>query len=86
MFMTSSMTGILFGVGAIIFLVVLVNTAGVLGGSSAFWWKDNWPHLVVAVLVISGIVGIWRSGMVSETPLEMKYDAPFARSISGRKP
>lgn len=84
MFMTSSMTGILFGIGAIIFLVVLINTAGVLGWSSAFWWEDNWPHLVVAILVIAGIVGIWRSGMVSETPKELKYDAPFARSIGGR--
>jgi len=83
MFMTSAMTGILFGIGAIIFVVVLINTSGALGYASSFWWKDNWPHIILAGVIIWGIVGLWRSGMPSTTPEDRKYDAPFARSVHG---
>ncbi len=41
----------LFGIGAIILVVILVQTAGVLGWEGGYWWYENWQE-------IAGIVGI----------------------------
>ncbi len=50
----------LLGVGVVIFLVVIINTAGDLGWPAAYWWYDNWPTVAMGVLflvVIGVIVG-----------------------------
>ena len=54
MFVPSKQTAIFLGIGAIIFVVVLVNTADVLGWASASWWYDNWPD----ILIVAGIIGL----------------------------
>ena len=48
----------LLGVGAVIVIVILVQTAGVLGWSSGDWWSDNWVYIAAAafVLVVVGII------------------------------
>jgi len=43
----------LLGVGGIIFLLVLINTAGYLGWYSAYWWYANWPSILLGVVVIA---------------------------------
>lgn len=42
----------LLGVGGIIFVLVLINTAGYLGWYSAYWWYANWPSILLGVVVI----------------------------------
>lgn len=42
----------LFAVGGIIFLSVLVKTAGSLGWYSAYWWYANWPSILLGLVVI----------------------------------
>ncbi|HKZ33872.1 MAG TPA: hypothetical protein VJ142_01385 [Candidatus Nanoarchaeia archaeon] len=42
----------LFGIGVIIFLSVLVKTAGSLGWYSAYWWYANWPSILLGLVVI----------------------------------
>ena len=44
---------ILMGIGAVIVVVVLVQTAGALGWSSGQWWVDNWPMVVGAVFILA---------------------------------
>jgi len=48
----------LLAVAGIIFIIVLVKTAGALGWSSGWWWQDNWPMIagVVFILIIIGII------------------------------
>jgi len=45
----------LLAVGIIVFLVVLVQTAGWVGWYSGYWWYDNWPKIIL-VLVVMGIL------------------------------
>ncbi len=48
---------ILMGVGAVIAIIVLVQTAGALGWPSWYWWQENWP-MIVGVVFILALVGI----------------------------
>jgi len=51
---------ILVGIGAIIVIVILVNTSGTLGWTSGYWWSENWGVIVLGiflVIVIGTIVG-----------------------------
>jgi hypothetical protein len=50
----------LLGIGGVIVVVVLINTAGALGWSTGYWWQDNWDvilgvivFLVLIVLVVA---------------------------------
>ncbi len=52
------MTWILFGVGAIIFIVVLVSAAGNLGLTAGTWWQDNWVTIIGVVIVISLVIAV----------------------------
>lgn len=45
-------TWIFVGIGAIVFVVVLVQTAGAVGWSSGYWWSDNWPMVAGAVFIL----------------------------------
>ena len=48
------------GIGAIITIIVLVQTAGAVGWSAGYWWYDNWPLVAGAVfilIIIAVIVG-----------------------------
>ncbi len=48
----------LLGIGGVIIVVILVQTAGAVGWSSGYWWSANWPVVAGAVfiLVIIGII------------------------------
>jgi len=48
---------VLMGVGAVIVVIVLVQTAGALGWSSWYWWLENWP-MIIGVVFILALVGI----------------------------
>jgi len=51
----------LLGVGVIIFLAVLVKTAGYLGWYSAYWWSAYWPQAVLGMVVLGIFFAIINS-------------------------
>ena len=63
MFIDPKNSGIMYvmlGIGAIITIVVLVQTAGAIGWSSGTWWKESWPMIagvIFMIVVIAVIVG-----------------------------
>lgn len=57
---------VLLGVGVIITMVVLINTAGAVGWSSGYWWQENWPR-VTAVVFILAVIGIIVGGSNSHS-------------------
>jgi len=59
MFLPTGPVWILFGIGAIIFIVVLVQTFGSVGWSSGYWFNQNWPNIIIAALVITAVVAVW---------------------------
>ena len=53
----------IFGVGAIILITILVQTAGALGWSAGFWWYDNWARVafwVGFVVIILAIINVGK--------------------------
>jgi hypothetical protein len=46
-----------FGIAAIVFIIILVKTAGSVGWYSGYWWYDNW-QVVAAAIFILALVGI----------------------------
>jgi len=51
---------VLMGIGGVIVVIILVQTAGALGWSSGQWWVDNWPMIAAAIfilVIIAVIVG-----------------------------
>lgn len=47
----------MLGIGAVVLIIVLVQTAGVVGWGAGNWFYYNW-HLVAGVIVILVIIGI----------------------------
>ena len=47
----------MLGVGAVIAIIVLVQTAGALGWTSWYWWQENWP-MIIGVVFILALVAI----------------------------
>jgi len=61
---------IIFGVGTIILITILVQTAGALGWSAGFWWYDNWARVAFWVgfgVIILAILNINKSSSLAET-------------------
>lgn len=61
MFIDPEKPGIMIGlmiVGAVIVVVVLINTAGSVGWTAGYWWEDNWGTVIgiVAFLAIIFLV------------------------------
>ena len=56
----------LLGVGVVIAIVVLVQTAGAVGWSSGYWWQDNWK-LVAGVIFILAAIAIIVGGSKATT-------------------
>lgn len=55
LFVTSGavMGWILFGIGAIIFIVILGHTAGSLGVPFGYWLGEHWPTALLAAVIIT---------------------------------
>ncbi len=74
MFVDSSKTGImvtLLGIGAVITVVVLVQTAGAVGWSSGYWWQDNWETVAGVVFILIAVAVI----VGGSSPKETEYKA-----------
>ena len=72
------MNYVLLGVGAIIFLVVLVQTGGRLGFQSAFFWQ-SYGSVIIGVLIILIILGVIVASAAPRTAQHRPYYAnwPF---------
>lgn len=55
----------LLGIGAVITIIVLVNTAGAVGWSSGYWWSNNWPVVAGAVFILV-LIGVIVGGSSEE--------------------
>ncbi|MAG10763.1 hypothetical protein CMI44_00420 [Candidatus Pacearchaeota archaeon] len=69
----------LFAIGAIIMIVVLVQTAGELGWAAGYWWNENWPIVAGAIfiLVIMGVI----VGASKDNGDFDKSASPFLRAL-----
>lgn len=56
----------LFGIGALILIVILVSTAGSVGWYQGYWWHENW--LMVATVVVLLVFVATIVGAASPTP------------------
>jgi len=70
---------ILFGIGAIILIVVLVQTAGDLGWSAGYWWTDNWPTVAGAIFILI-ILGVIVGASRDKSDFD-KSASPFLRDL-----
>lgn len=71
----------LMGIGVIIAIIVLINTAGSLGWSAGYWWYDNWRTVAVAVVILLVIGIIVGSANAKESKAN---ESPLARALRGK--
>ena len=76
---SNGMMYVLLAIGAIIVIVVLVQTAGEVGWSSAYWWQDNWPMIAGIVFLLASFGIIIGSGSSSRGRTENK--SPIAQAL-----
>ena len=63
MFIDPKNSGIMYvmlGIGVVITIVVLVQTAGAIGWSSGSWWRESWPMIagvIFMIIIVAVIVG-----------------------------
>ena len=62
---------IYLGIGAVILIAVLVQSAGATGWYTGYWWYDHWPKVIGAVVIIAifGIIFGAKDNTVAETPM-----------------
>lgn len=57
----------LMGVGAVVFIIILIQSAGAIGWQSAHWWYDNWEVVAGAVFILALIAIIVGAGSDKES-------------------
>jgi peptidoglycan/LPS O-acetylase OafA/YrhL len=68
---------VLMGIGVIIVIVVLIQTAGGLGWQSGEWWSTNWPVIAGALFILILVIVIVAG---TSTPTEPpKFKGHWAR-------
>lgn len=71
----------LLAVGVIIFLVVLIQTAGWVGWTSGFFFYDNWPRILMIIIVLALVALVFNSvGPKKTRPQQPPYEGFWARS------
>jgi len=67
----------LLGIGAVILIIVLVQTAGAVGWHSGYWWYENWKMIagVVIFLILFAIA--------ASTPSNRNAESPLAKALRG---
>ena len=86
LFMSSKQIGILFWVGAIIFIAILISTSGALGWSSASFWYENWGWILAIGLAVGGFIWVINS-FKPKSPLNVESsfaNSPWGRSLDGK--
>jgi len=70
----------MLGIGAVVLVIVLVQTAGIVGWGAGNWFYYNW-HLVAGVIVILVIVGIIIGSSKPAEPDPTKGFSNFMNSL-----
>ena len=64
-----------FGIGAIVLVVVLINTAGNVGWYQGYWWHDHWME-VVGIGLLFAVFGIINASTKPQNTKTLKDIAP----------
>ena len=80
----SWVTYALFGIGVIILIVTLVNTAGAVGWYSGYWWYDNWPLVAGAIFIIA-VIGTIIGASQPRPANAVLAESPLMKSLFGIK-
>ncbi len=64
-----AITWILMGIGLIIFIIVIVQSAGSMGWSTGTWWQDNWITIIGVVIVIALVIAVIAGSSKSKNPI-----------------
>lgn len=70
---------VLLGIGVIIVIVVLIQTAGGLGIESGQWWAVNWPVVAGAIFIIILVIIIVAGTSAPQNRPYEKYKGHWAR-------
>ncbi len=57
-----TVTWIIFGLGAIIFIVVLINTFGSVGWVSGYWFADRWLDIILVAIGLALVFSVIFGG------------------------
>ncbi|HLC86926.1 MAG TPA: hypothetical protein VJH65_01455 [Candidatus Nanoarchaeia archaeon] len=76
------MTYVYFILGAIIFVVILINSAGALGWANTSWWYANWRTLLVVLGLIIAVAIIIGGSNPSSTK---EAESPLMKILKGIK-
>ncbi len=67
----------MLGIGAIIVIIILVQTAGAVGWSSGWWWQENWK-MIAGIVFVLAVFGIIIGGSRTSTK---ENKSPFAQAL-----
>jgi|TARA_B100000315_G_scaffold183689_1_gene172618 hypothetical protein len=67
---------VMLAVGAIIVIVILIQSAEGFGFYSGYWWSENWPSLLAIVAVGAGIIAVVAGTGSSKKP---EITIPYVR-------
>lgn len=70
-------TYVFFGIGLIVLVVVLINTAGNIGWYQGYWWSQHWFDVTV-VAVLLAVIGIIVG---ASNPQTTAATSPFIKSL-----
>lgn len=73
---------VIMGVSAVIFVIVLVNTAADVGWSSGYWWYDNWEYVAGAIFILILFGLVFASGKPEKDTVP---DTALFKAIFGKK-
>ena len=71
----------MLGIGAIIVVAILIQSAGGLGFGS-YWWYNNWPELIAYAVVIGLLIAVFASGGKGSSR-SGPGDSPLERALRG---
>lgn len=72
---------VFLGVGVILLIVILVQTAGSVGWYSGYWWRANWP-MVAGAIVFLAVIGV-IVGSANPKKSTEQGQSPLYRSLFG---
>lgn len=78
----SWMTYTFFGIGAIVLVVVLINTAGNIGWYQGYWWHDNWFSVVSVAVLLTIIIALVAAASPEPKPF---VESPVMKALFGGK-
>lgn len=73
---------VLFGIVAIVLIIVLVYTSQDLGWSAGYWWSENWSTVAGAIFILI-ILGVIVGASASDKPKFNENSSKFFKDMFG---